>query len=54
MPFPTPGQAAPDFHASDQTGNEVSLDSVRGTWTVIYFYPKDDTPWLYEGSMQLP
>jgi peroxiredoxin Q/BCP len=44
MPFPTPGQAAPDFHASDQAGGEVSLDSVRGKWTVVYFYPKDDTP----------
>lgn len=44
MPFPEPGTAAPDFSASDADGIEVSLASLKGTWAVIYFYPKDDTP----------
>ncbi|HVU59982.1 MAG TPA: peroxiredoxin [Candidatus Saccharimonadales bacterium] len=37
-------QAAPDFHLSDQNGVMHSLADYRGTWLVLYFYPKDDTP----------
>lgn len=44
MPFLSVDSQAPDFSLKDQFGNEVSLSSVKGTWTVIYFYPKDDTP----------
>lgn len=38
------GQPAPPFTLPDQDGNDVSLDDLRGSPTVIYFYPKDETP----------
>lgn len=38
------GQAAPPFALPDQSGHEVSLESLRGKVVVLYFYPKDDTP----------
>ena len=38
------GQPAPVFRMSDQDGVEVALDDLRGSWVVLYFYPKDDTP----------
>jgi peroxiredoxin Q/BCP len=39
-----PGDAAPDFSATDQHGNVISLESLKGKKVVLYFYPKDDTP----------
>lgn len=41
---PAVGSMAPAFALSDQSGREVSLDSLRGNWLVLYFYPKNDTP----------
>jgi len=38
------GQQAPDFTASTQDGNSVSLADFRGKPVVLYFYPRDDTP----------
>lgn len=38
------GDAAPDFTARDQNGEEVKLSDLRGQRIVLYFYPKDDTP----------
>lgn len=38
------GDAAPDFTAKDQDGNDVKLSDFRGQKVVLYFYPKDDTP----------
>ncbi len=38
------GDKAPDFKATDQDGNPVSLGDFRGSKLVLYFYPKDDTP----------
>ncbi len=38
------GEKAPDFTLPDQDGELVRLSSFRGQRTVIYFYPKDDTP----------
>jgi peroxiredoxin Q/BCP len=38
------GDEAPDFTAKDQNGNSVKLSDLRGARTVLYFYPKDDTP----------
>ena len=39
------GQKAPDFELLDQNGSAVRLSEYRGKrWTVLYFYPKDDTP----------
>jgi thioredoxin-dependent peroxiredoxin len=39
----TIGQAAPEFKATDDTGQEISLAALRGRWVVLYFYPKDNT-----------
>jgi len=38
------GDTAPDFTLPTDTGEELSLSSLRGRPVVIYFYPKDDTP----------
>lgn len=38
------GDQAPDFEIPDQDGNLVKLSSLRGKPTVVYFYPKADTP----------
>ena len=38
------GQQAPDFTLPDQDGEPVRLADLRGSWVVLYFYPKDDTP----------
>ncbi len=42
--YPQPGTAAPDFTAPTDTGEKLSLKSLRGKPVVLYFYPKDDTP----------
>ncbi|MGA8618325.1 MAG: peroxiredoxin [Candidatus Sulfotelmatobacter sp.] len=41
---PSPGSAAPDFTLASQEGTSVSLRDYRGSWVVLYFYPKDQTP----------
>ena len=41
---PQPGTMAPEFTAAADTGDMLSLTSLRGTPVVLYFYPKDDTP----------
>jgi peroxiredoxin Q/BCP len=38
------GDAAPDFTAKNQNGENVKLSDFRGNRVVLYFYPKDDTP----------
>ena len=38
------GQPAPTFTLASDSGEEVSLESLRGKPVVLYFYPKDDTP----------
>ena len=42
--MPAEGSQAPDFTLLDDTGAERHLSDRRGSWTVLYFYPKDDTP----------
>ena len=37
------GDPAPDFSAASTTGTS-SLSDFRGSWLVLYFYPKDFTP----------
>lgn len=38
------GTAAPDFTLPDQNGNPVSLSALRGSWVVLWFYPRAGTP----------
>jgi peroxiredoxin Q/BCP len=38
-----PGQPAPPFSLESDSGETISLESLRGRPAVIYFYPKDDT-----------
>ena len=40
---PTVGQPAPTFNLPSQDGTPISLDSLKGKWVVLYFYPKDMT-----------
>ena len=39
-----PGQQAPAFKLTADSGREVRLDDLAGSPVVLYFYPKDDTP----------
>ena len=41
--LPAVGQIAPGFTLPSQDGSQISLDSFRGKWVVLYFYPKDMT-----------
>jgi thioredoxin-dependent peroxiredoxin len=38
------GDQAPDFTATTDSGERVSLSDFRGRPVVLYFYPRDDTP----------
>ncbi len=38
------GAPAPDFTLMSDSGEAVTLSSLRGKDVVLYFYPKDDTP----------
>ena len=38
------GTQLPDFDLATGGGKRVSSDGLRGHRTVLYFYPKDDTP----------
>ena len=38
------GDPAPTFKAKTHDGAEFDLASRKGKWTVLYFYPKADTP----------
>jgi len=42
-PMPQVGQTAPSFTLPSQEGTPVSLESYKGKWVVLYFYPKDMT-----------
>jgi thioredoxin-dependent peroxiredoxin len=42
--MPDEGSPAPEFTLPDQDGNEVSLADLQGQTTVLYFYPRADTP----------
>jgi peroxiredoxin Q/BCP len=35
---------APDFNLKDQDATMQTLSAHRGTYVLVYFYPKDDTP----------
>ena len=38
------GDKAPAFSAETQSGEKISLNSLKGKPVILYFYPKDDTP----------
>jgi peroxiredoxin Q/BCP len=38
------GDKAPDFTLTDQDGGDFSLSAQQGHKTLVYFYPKADTP----------
>ena len=38
------GKAAPAFTLMNQGGEKVSLEDLRGSNVILYFYPRDDTP----------
>jgi peroxiredoxin Q/BCP len=38
------GDAAPSFTATNQDGDIVSSENLKGQKLVLFFYPKDDTP----------
>jgi peroxiredoxin Q/BCP len=44
MSLPAVGTLAPDVVLDDDSGTSHALADQRGRWTVLYFYPKDDTP----------
>lgn len=44
MSMPMAGDPAPEFALADDHGTLHRLADRRGSWTVVYFYPKDDTP----------
>jgi thioredoxin-dependent peroxiredoxin len=44
MPIPSVGDQAPPIALPDETGRIHDLADQRGRWTILYFYPKDDTP----------
>lgn len=37
------GSKTPAFAAVDDAGRTVTASTLKGVWTVLYFYPKDDT-----------
>ncbi len=39
-----PGDKAPAFKAELSDGTKTSLADYRGTWVILYFYPKNNTP----------
>lgn len=41
---PAEGDKAPSFSLPDQNGEDVELGSFEGSWLVLYFYPRADTP----------
>lgn len=42
--IPSVGSTASDFTLPDQDGVSHTLSDSRGSWVLVYFYPKDDTP----------
>jgi thioredoxin-dependent peroxiredoxin len=38
------GKKAPQFSLPDQDGKMHALKDYLGSWVLLYFYPKDDTP----------
>ena len=43
MSTPAVGDRAPEVALPDETGTIHRLSDQRGRWTLVYFYPEDDT-----------
>lgn len=41
---PRIGKSAPDFSALATNGKTIKLSDLKGSWVVLYFYPKSFTP----------
>jgi peroxiredoxin Q/BCP len=41
---PSVGDHAPDFTAPTDGDGSLTLSALRGSWIVLFFYPRDDTP----------
>lgn len=48
------GQKAPAFSLPGNDGKKHSLDEFKGKTVVLFFYPKDSTPGLNQGSLRVP
>ena len=44
MNMPVVGDQAPEVALPDESGTVHRLSDQAGRWTILYFYPKDDTP----------
>jgi peroxiredoxin Q/BCP len=44
MNMPVVGDQAPEVALPDESGTVHHLSDQAGRWTILYFYPKDDTP----------
>ena len=44
MSMPAAGDPAPEVALPDQAGTVHRLSERHGRWTILYFYPADDTP----------
>jgi peroxiredoxin Q/BCP len=42
--MPEVGQPAPEIDATATGGGRFALSEHRGTWVVVYFYPRANTP----------
>ncbi|MEY4134098.1 MAG: thioredoxin-dependent thiol peroxidase [Saprospiraceae bacterium] len=38
------GDKAPEFNATDEAGNPITIGQFKGRKLILFFYPKDDTP----------
>jgi thioredoxin-dependent peroxiredoxin len=52
MSMPAVGDRAPEVALPDETGTIHRLADQRDKWTLIYFYPEDDTPGCTTESCQ--
>lgn len=43
---------APDFSAASSAGGTVARDDLKGRWTVLFLYPRDDTPGCTQESCE--
>ena len=44
MTLPEEGQQFPSLQFTDESGEELTVQDLAGSKTVLYFYPKDDSP----------